>query len=396
MTQSISVVVLGTDLDKFHALRAALAADPRLQMLAGGTDAEQIREQAVSLKPTAMIVMLGENVEPAIALIQRLTQECPGTAVISAAEETSSAFILQTLRAGAREFLRLPIDVNEIKTVFDRISQAVAEPVEPDKKKGKLIAVFSSKGGCGTSFITTNLAAFTKGRTLLIDLNLQAGDLPLFLGVTPNYTLASVLDNHARLDNHLITALVHACTPTLHLLAAPRESDFFEKIKREHVVKVLQRLRESYDYIVLDPQHTFDPITVAALDQSDEIVLVLTLDIPAIRSTQRSLEIFDRLGYPRKKVRIVVNRWSKQDDLDIHKVEKFLGEPVVGTMQSDYQRAVTSINLGTPLIKSDSRSKLAKEIRQIAQKLLPEPSAAEESKPKRAWAWTSFLTRRPA
>jgi MinD-like ATPase involved in chromosome partitioning or flagellar assembly len=65
-------------------------------------------------------------------------------------------------------------------------------------------------------------------------------------------------------------------------------------------------------------------------------------------------------------------------------------------MQSDYQRAVTSINLGTPLIKSDSRSKLAKEIRQIAQKLLPEPSAAEESKPKRAWAWTSFLTRRPA
>src|SRR5213595_1476357 len=96
--------------------------------------------------------------------------------------------------------------------------------------------------------------------------------------------------------------------------------------------------------MVLDPQHTFDSITVAALDQSDEIILIVTLDIPAIRSTQRALEIFDRLGYPRKKIRIVVNRWSKQIDLDLREVEKFLGEPVTGFIPSDYQTAVTSIN----------------------------------------------------
>ena len=118
---------------------------------------------------------------------------------------------------------------------------------------------------------------------------------------------------------------------------------------------------------MLDPQHTFDSITLAALDQSDEIVLVLTLDIPAIRSTQRALEIFDRLGYPRKKVRIVVNRWSKQIDLDLRQVEKFLGEPVVGFVPSDYQTAVSSINLGTPLVQSEPTSKIALEIRRIAR-----------------------------
>ena len=132
----------------------------------------------------------------------------------------------------------------------------------------------------------------------------------------------------------------------MSLLAAPREADSADEIEPEHIFEVLQRLRESFDYVVLDPQHTFDSITLAALDQADEILLVLTLDIPAIRSTQRALEIFDRLGYPRKKIRIVVNRWSKQIDLELRQVEKFLGEPVIGFVPSDYQTAVTSINSG--------------------------------------------------
>jgi len=142
--------------------------------------------------------------------------------------------------------------------------------------------------------------------------------------------------------------------------------------------------------VVLDPQHTFDSITLAALDQSDEIVLVLTLDIPAIRSTQRALEIFDRLGYPRKKVRIVVNRWSKQIDIDLRQVEKFLNEPVIGFVPSDYQTAVNSINLGTPLVQSEPSSKIAAEIRRIAEQISVGVAPINNAKPRRAF-WDSFL-----
>ena len=177
------------------------------------------------------------------------------------------------------------------------------------------------------------------------------------------------------------------------MLAAPKEADSADEIEPEHVFEVLQRLRESYEYIVLDPQHTFDSITLAALDQSDEILLVLTLDIPAIRSTQRALEIFDRLGYPRKKVRIVVNRWSKQIDLDLQQVEKFLGEPVVGFIPSDYQTAVTSINLGSPLVQSDSDCKISQEIRRIAQ-IIGGTMPMEAPKSRRT-SWTSFFKRQP-
>jgi len=123
-------------------------------------------------------------------------------------------------------------------------------------------------------------------------------------------------------------------------------------------------------------------------------VLVLTLDIPAIRSTQRALAIFDRLGYPRKKIRIVVNRWSKQIDLDLRQVEKFLGEPVAGFISSDYQTAVESINLGRPLVQSETNSKIAQEIKRIALTIACGKVTVEETKPRRAF-WGSFFRREP-
>ncbi|MDQ2922584.1 MAG: AAA family ATPase [Acidobacteriota bacterium] len=396
MTQPITTVVLSTGLDNFKGIRAALSADNRVQLLAGGDDVEQLHGEIVRLKPMAALITLGVNPDQAIKLIQRLVIEAPRTAIISAAQNASPDLLLSSLRAGAREFLQLPISGEELKTVLDRVANFCADQVEAPKKKGRMIAVFSSKGGCGTSFIATNLAAATGARTVLVDLNLQAGDLPLFLGVDPKYSFADMAENRMKLDDSLINSFVTPYSSNLSLLAAPKEADLADEIEPEHVFEVLRRLRESYEYVVLDPQHTFDSITLAALDQSDEIVLVLTLDIPAIRSTQRALEIFDRLGYPRKKIRIVVNRWSKQIDLDLRQVEKFLGEPVIGFVPSDYQTAVTSINLGRPLVQSEPNSRIAQEIKRIAGTINTGAIAVqEEPKPRRAF-WNSFFKRQPA
>src|SRR6267142_4028260 len=392
MTQPITFVVLSTGLDNFKEIRKALSAESRVHLLAGGNDAEQLYEEIVRLKPAAAIIALGSNADQAVNFIQRLNAECPKTAIISAAKDASPDLILRSLRAGAQEFLRIPISNEELKTVLDRVADFCTTQVAAPRAKGRMIAVFSSKGGCGTSFIATNLAAATGARTCLVDLNLQAGDLPLFLGVDPKYSIADMVEKRSRLDDGLIATLVTPYSSNLSLLAAPKEADSADEIEPQHVFEVLQRLRESYDYVVLDPQHTFDSITLAALDQSDEIVLVLSLDIPAIRSTQRALEIFDRLGYPRKKVRIVVNRWSKQIDLDLRQVEKFLGEPVAGFIPSDYQTAVTSINLGQPLIHSDSDSKIAQEIRRLARMIAGGNVTVVEPKPRRAF-WNSLLRR---
>src|SRR5687767_2383634 len=395
MTQPLTTVVLSTGLDNFKEIRTALSADKRVQLLAGGNDADQLHEEIVRLKPMVAIVSLGPESEQALRFIKRLNSEMPKMAIISAANNLSPDLLLQSLRSGAREFLQIPISAQELKTVLDRVSEFSAGQTEAPKRKGKMIAVFSSKGGCGTSFIATNLAVATSARTVLVDLNLQAGDLPLFLGVTPKYSFADMAENRARLDEALITSFVTPYSSNVALLAAPKEADSADEIEPEHVFDVLRKLREMYDFVVLDPQHTFDSITLAALDQSDEIVLVLTLDIPAIRSTQRALAIFDRLGYPRKKVRIVVNRWSKQIDLDLRQVEKFLGEPCVGFVPSDYQTAVSSINLGTPLVQAEPASKIALEIRRIAQEISLGVVPIEESSQRRGFL-SSLLKKQPA
>jgi pilus assembly protein CpaE len=227
---------------------------------------------------------------------------------------------------------------------------------------------------------------------VLVDLNLQAGDLPLFLGVDPKYSIADMIENRARLDDSLITSFVTPYSSKLSLLAAPKQADSADEIEPEHIFEVLQRLRETYEYVVIDPQHTFDAITLAALDQSDEIVLVLSLDIPAIRSAQRALEIFDRLGYPRKKIRVIVNRWSKQIDLDLRQVEKFIGEQVIGFVPSDYQIAVGSINLGTPLVLCEPTSKIAQEIRRISETIAVGVAPIEDAKPRKT-LWNSLFKR---
>ena len=395
MPEPISVVVLSTGLDNFKDIRRALSAEDRVKLLAGGNDADQLYEEIVRLKPNAAIIALGPNADHAVRFIERLNKECPGTALISAAQDASPDMILKSLRAGAREFLRIPISADELRTVLDRVSEIFSRQEETPKKKGRMVSVFSSKGGCGTSFIATNIAAATASKTVLVDLNLHAGDLPLFLGLEAKYSIADMVEKRQRLDEALVNSLVMPHSTNLSLLAAPREADQADGIEPQHIFEVLQSLREHFDYIVLDPQHTFDSITLAALDQSDEILLVLTLDIPAIRSTQRALEIFDKLGYPRKKTRIVVNRWSKQIDLDLRQVEKFLGEPVVGFIPSDYQTAVGSINLGTPLVQAEPTSKIALEIRRIGEQISMGLAPIDQSKQRRPF-WAGLLKKQSA
>ena len=366
MTQPLTFVILSAGHETFRELRGALAARSNTRLLAGGDDAEQLREEIMRLRPSAAIITLGSQPEAGLKLIERLAAECPTVALICASRDASPDLILRSLRAGAREFLRLPLIAEEFQTVLDRTAELCAAHAEAPKKKGRVVAVFSSKGGCGTSFIATNLAAALGAPTVLVDLNLQAGDLALFLGVEPKYSIADLIENRARIDDTLLATYLAPHSAHLALLPAPREADLADDIEPEHVFEALELLRERYEYVVIDPQHTFDSITLAALDQADDIMLVLTLDIPAIRSAQRALELFDRLGYPRRKVRIVVNRWSKQIDLDLQQVERYLGESVMGFVQSDYRSAVSSINLGQPLVEAEPNSRIAGEIRRIA------------------------------
>lgn len=390
MKQALTFVVLNADGDSAKELNFLLAAGSRTRLLADCHDADQFYSDVMRLQPAAVIINLGDNPERAFALIKRLSATSPDVAIISAAQNASTSLILNSLRAGAREFLQLPVNESEFKTVLDRTEEFCAERSSaPQKKKGRVVAVFSTKGGCGVSFIAANLAASMERPTLLADFNLQAGDLDSLLGIEPRHTIADVVKNRQRLDEALIGSYVTTHSPNLSLLSAPLEAHEAEDIKPEHIFEVLHVLRERYACIVLDLQHTLDPITVTALDQADDVLLVFTLDIPGIRSTKRALKVFERIGYPREKIHVVVNRWSKHIDVELKKVEHHLGERIVGFIPNDYRKVIDSINLGQPLVRTDPSSRIAAEIRRLAT-MFSDKSAPPTEQPRRGLLRSMF------
>jgi pilus assembly protein CpaE len=311
-----------------------------------------------------VLVLNANDPESDFALIKKLAAACPETAIITAAYDSSPSLILGSIRSGAREFLQLPINADEFKTVLDRIAEFNATVTS--KRNGRTVAVFSGKGGCGVSFFAANLAAAMTVPTVLVDLNLQTGDAASFLGLDPKYSLADFVQNRTRLDDSLINSLITQHSSLLSVLAAPLEVHEAEDIKPEQVTEVLHLLGQRFQCLVLDLPHNFDPITVAALDLTDEILVLMTLDIPGIRNTRRALKVFERLGYPRGKIRVVVNRWSKNIEIKLQKVEAHLDEQLIGLVPNDYGKVINSINLGRPLVQAEPASKITLEIKRIA------------------------------
>src|SRR6266545_2682994 len=365
--QPLTFITLSRNGKSSDELRDALAGSGRAHLLADCHSLEQMLADVTRLRPSAAVISVGpENSDKEFALIKQLAAACPHTAIITAARDASPALILGSMRAGAREFIQLPIIADEFRTVIDRVVEFCTDGENSSKDHGRIVAVFSGKGGSGVSFFGTNLAAAMGVPTLLVDLNLQAGDAASFLGLDTKYSLADFVHNRARLDDALMTSLVTPHSVNLGVLAAPLEAHEAEDIQPQDISEILYLLRQRYERIVLDLPHTFDPVTVAALDLADDILLLMTLDIPGIRSTKRALKVFDRLGYPRAKVHVVVNRWSKNIDVELKKVEAHLDEQLIGFVPNDYRRVMDSINLGRPLVQSDPSSKLTLEIKRIA------------------------------
>src|SRR5919107_2364950 len=157
--QPLTFAILSTGLESLKELRGALGAHEQTRLLVAGDDVEQLHPEIVRLRPSAAIITLGTEQEAGLRYVARVASECPRTAIICAARDSSPDLILRSLRAGARDFLRLPVREDEFGTVLERTAEFCGAQTEAPKKRGRVVSVFSSKGGCGTSFLAANLAA---------------------------------------------------------------------------------------------------------------------------------------------------------------------------------------------------------------------------------------------
>jgi pilus assembly protein CpaE len=246
--------------------------------------------------------------------------------------------------------------------------------------EGRVITVFSPKGGVGKSTISTGLSgAYCHGlkrSTLLIDLDLQFGDVGIMMGIDPTQTIVDLVTTTGELDPDKLGGYVVHHPSGMDVLAAPLRPEDAELVTEDRIGQLVDVAKSAYDIVVLDTPPHFDATTLAALDRSDRLVLVATMDIPTVKNCKLALQTLNLLQYPRERIALVVNRPLGRADLRESDISRTLDMPIAAVIPLDKEIA-TAVNRGVPVTVSASRSPAAKAMRDLAEQLLPHGSAAE-------------------
>jgi pilus assembly protein CpaE len=221
----------------------------------------------------------------------------------------------------------------------------------------------------GATSIATNLAGslHRQGRrTVLVDLDLEMGDVTSFLDLQGSYGIADVLSNIRRLDRNLLETSLPRHRSGVWVVSQSEKVEEADRVDPAGVTALLRFLRQHFDNVVVDGLRSFGDLPLAALDASDRVLLVVTQEVPAVRSAQRCAEIFRKLGYDGQRLTLVVNRYLRGSPITKEVVEETVGLPVGATIANDFQTLTRSINQGVLLGDVAPRAALAKDIDAIA------------------------------
>jgi pilus assembly protein CpaE len=368
-----SILLLGADQEGELALRRAL------QEVADVTASAARPERAVDeyrrVSPQVTLVALAGDPQAAFRQVAALTGAGASVVVIGASKDPD--LILGAMRAGAREFV-VASDVPELV----RVVTAQARPADVQAGLGAVITLFPPRGGVGATTLGVNLAAALARRgerVCLLDFDLYLGDVLSFLDLPGSYSITDVLANLAvgRLDGELLDTSVVRHSSGLRVLAQSGKAEEAESVRAADLVPMLEFLRRHYSYLVVDGVNGFDERSLAVLDASQLIVMVLTQDVPSVRSTKRCLELFRRLGYDDRKVKLVLNRYQRSSKITQAVIAEAVGMPVAHTVSNDFSSAIESINRGMVLQDLAPRSPLTRDIDALAPLLSGQQGGAE-------------------
>ncbi len=376
MTSSLRTVIVDSDADSTAALKRILAASPSVVVVGEFVNARQAAYEAPARRPDLVIVEVDETGPASVAeqpawVIGSLTRALPGAAIFATGQSTSADFVIEVIRAGALEFVRRPVEREDLISALEKVMR-LRRGSTVARQPGRITSVFSAKGGLGVTTMATNLAVClaerAQGSTILVDLDTRQSDVSTFLNLQPSYSILDALENLERLDESFLRGLVTKHSSGLAILPGPSRMERGH-LAAEQVQAGLDVIRAHFDHIVLDLKHDMDPATIAALEASDTILFLTGLNVSALRSGAAALAAFRHLGLSLQKLKPVVMREGTGNDVTTKHAREALGLPIHWRTPSDYPTVVAAINKGTPVVTASPRSKVARNLRELAEQL---------------------------
>ncbi|WP_243337471.1 AAA family ATPase [Anaeromyxobacter soli] len=318
-------------------------------------------------KPAIAVVGLNGDPETAFRSISGLAASGVRVAVVG--ESKDPDLILRAMRSGAREYV--------VAGEAERLEVAVRALVRPTQTgaTSSVTAFFPAKGGMGATTVAVNAAAAVAAsgaRACLVDLELQLGNAMSLLDLQSTYTVSDVLANLRRLDRDLLDSSVAKHRAGMSVLAQGERLDEADKIDAPAVTQLVGFLRQHYGSVLLDGLHGFDERSLAALDASDRVVVIVTQEVPAVRNAQRTVEIFRKLGYDDAKLLLVVNRYQARSNVTREVIADTVGLPVTATVANDFALLAKAVGRGATLAEVGPRAPITRDVAAIAALLRPD------------------------
>lgn len=382
-------VIFDIDHASAEALATGALADARVV-----ASAPQLL-QALAENPGEFAVVIGPHVptEDAYTVCNYLRLSAPNSSVILVRDDVTTEILAAAMQAGARDVVltSTPVGVEHAVERAAQLAEAVRSPADPNgtatvepapeeppapapREPGKVVTVWSPKGGVGKTTAAVNLALTLSERgkqVCLVDLDLAFGDVAITMQLFPTHSIEHAIGRDGTITVEELQALLTLHSDTMAILAAPTHPEVRERISASLISRILDMLKETYDYIVVDTAPTLDDQGVSAMDASEDVVIVATLDVPTLKNVKIGLEALDELEVSAKR-HLLLNRADDEVGINADRIEGILGVKPIARISTSIDIAVAT-NAGAPIVLKNPSHPATRAIRELASHITGEP-----------------------
>lgn len=391
MPEKTRVLVVDDIAETRENIRKLLQFEADIEVVGAARTGKEAVQLTDELKPDVILMDINMPDMDGITATETIRQRNQVAQIVILSVQGDPNYMRRAMLAGARDFLTKPPMADELISAVRRAGEMarlersksvqVAAPSTTSTKPsfgtsattGRIIMVYSPKGGTGTTTLAVNLAITLNNeetKAVLVDGNLQFGDVAIFLNEQGKNTILDLAPRADELEPEIVdSVLIKHTSSGLRILAAPAKPEHADHVNSDQFTKLLKYLRQIYAYVIVDTTHVLNDITLAALDISDLVVLVVTQDIPAIKNTRLFLDLLATIGVNRNRICFVMNRYDKRISITPDKVGENLKQEIVGVIPLDERIVIPSVNRGVPFMVDNMTQPCARAVFSLAESI---------------------------